>query len=409
MDKLGDAEIVVIGGGGVGCGVVHSLCQAGKTDVLLLEKNETLASETPSQAAGLVGQVRTSGDRGKLAMWSVKTFAEMEAEPEAKPGWRQVGSLRVALTDERVAEFEQMKTVAEEAGLETSFINNGDAKAKWPMFDFSPAKLVLWCPSDGYLQPNDLAMAYAHRARQKNVRLVTGVTVEGIRTENGRVIGVDTSQGAIACDTVINAAGAHAWHIAKMVGLELPIFPVRHEYFVSVDAEGMKPELPVMRVPDASLYLRAEINGLLLGGWEPESLSLMPHDFENGQMPPRVEEDWDVMGWFIEQIAPLYSKAADLGVRSIFKGWPTFVPDGKFIIGESRQLKGFVMAGGCNAHGVSGSAGIGRHVVESMIKSEPSPYVRSLSPDRFLDGEWDAAEAQTLARRIYEIYYGLGS
>ena len=333
----------------------------------------------------------------------------MEAEPEAKPGWRQVGSLRVALTDARVAEFEQMKTVAEEAGLETSFISNGDAKAKWPMFDFSPAKLGLLCPSDGYRQPNDLAMAYAHRARQTNVRVVTGVTVEGIRTENGRVIGVDTSQGAIACDTVINAAGAHAWHIAKMVGLELPIFPLRHEYFVSVDAEGMKPELPVMRVPDASLYLRAEINGLLLGGWEPESLSLMPDDFENGQMPPRVEEDWDVMGWFIEQIAPLYSKAADLGVRSIFKGWPTFVPDGKFIIGESRQLKGFVMAGGCNAHGVSGSAGIGRHVVESMLKSEPSPYVRSLSPDRFLDGEWDAAEAQTLARRIYETYYGLGS
>ncbi len=409
MDTLGDAEIVVIGGGGVGCGVVHGLCQAGKPDVLLLEKNDALASETTSQAAGLVGQVRTSIERVKLAMWSVKTFSEMEAETEAKPGWRQVGSLRVALTGERVAEFEQMKSVADEAGLETAFISNDEAKAKWPMFDFSGVKSVLWCPSDGYLQPNDLAMAYAHRARQKGAHLATGVTVEGIRTENGRVTGVDTSQGAIACDTVINAAGAHAWHVAKMAGLELPIFPVRHEYFVSVDVEGMKPELPVMRVPDASLYLRAEINGLLLGGWEPESLSLMSDDFKNGQTPPRVEEDWDVMGWFIEQIAPLYSKAADLGVRSIFKGWPTFVPDGKFIIGESRRLSGFVMAGGCNAHGVSGSAGIGQHVVESMLEPESSPYVRSLSPDRFLDGEWDAAEAQTLARRIYETYYGLGS
>ena len=142
MDTLGDAEIVVIGGGGVGCGVAHSLCQAGKTDVLLLEKNDALAAETTSQAAGLVGQVRTSIERVKLAMWSVRTFSEMEAEPEAKPGWRQVGSLRVALTDARVAEFEQMKTVAEEAGLETSFINNGDAKAKWPMFDFPRPN---WC------------------------------------------------------------------------------------------------------------------------------------------------------------------------------------------------------------------------------------------------------------------------
>ena len=115
------------------------------------------------------------------------------------------------------------------------------------------------------------------------------------------------------------------------------------------------------------------------------------------------------MGWFIEQITPLYGKAADLGVRSIFKGWPTFVPDGKFIIGESQQLGGLVMAGGCNAHGVSGSAGIGRHVVESMLEPEPSDYVRSLSPDRFLDTEWDSAAAQTSAKRVYETYYGLGS
>ena len=235
------------------------------------------------------------------------------------------------------------------------------------------------------------------------------MTVNGVRTENGRVVGVDTNRGAIACDTVINAAGAHAWHVAQMAGLNLPIFPVRHEYFVSVDADGMHPDLPVMRVPDASLYLRAEINGLLLGGWEPDSLSLKPDEFKNGETPPRIEEDWDVMGWFIEQIAPLYGKAADLGVRSIFMGWPTFVPDGRFIIGESQRLKGFVMAGGCNAHGVSGSAGIGRHVVESMLEPEPSDYVRSLSPDRFLGTEWDITEAQASAKRIYETYYGLGS
>ncbi len=409
MDSLGDAEIVVIGGGGVGCGVTHSLCQAGKTDVLLIEKNDALASETTSQAAGLVGQVRTSVDRVKLAMWSVKTFSEMEAEAEAKPGWRQVGSLRIAMTDERVAEFEHMKLIADEAGLQTEFINKDQARIKWPMFDFSLAKSVLWCPSDGYLQPNDLAMSYAHRARQQGARIATGVTVENIRTENGRVTGVMTNRGIINCNTVINAAGAHAWHIAKMGGLDLPIFPVRHEYFVSVDAEGMHPDLPVMRIPDASLYIRAEINGLLLGGWEPEALSIKPNDFENGQTPPRIEDDWEVMGWFIEQIAPFYKKAAELGVRSIFKGWPTFVPDGRFIIGESQKLKGFVMAGGCNAHGVSGSAGIGQHVVESILETEPSSYVKSLSPDRFIEKEWSMTASQASAKQIYETYYGLGS
>ena len=97
-----------------------------------------------------------------------------------------------------------------------------------------------------------------------------------------------------------------------------------------------------------------------------------------------------------------------LGLRSVFRGWPTFTPDGRFIIGPSRQLSGFVMAGGCNAHGVSGSAGIGRHVVESMLKDTPSDYVRSLSPDRFAANGWNWETAQRDAQHYYETYYCLG-
>ena len=122
MDTIGDAEIVVIGGGGIGCGVLHSLCQAGKTDVLLLEKNEALASETTSQAAGLVGQVRTSIERVELAMWSVKTFSELQEDERAPAGWRQVGSLRIAMNEQRVKEFSRMADVAGQAGLEVEFI-----------------------------------------------------------------------------------------------------------------------------------------------------------------------------------------------------------------------------------------------------------------------------------------------
>jgi glycine/D-amino acid oxidase-like deaminating enzyme len=96
-----------------------------------------------------------------------------------------------------------------------------------------------------------------------------------------------------------------------------------------------------------------------------------------------------------------------MGIRTVFKGWPTFTPDGRFIVGESSRVKGFVMAGGCNAHGVSGSAGIGQHVVESLLESEPSPYVKGLSPDRFQQGwSWHSAERE--ARRYYETYYDLG-
>lgn len=399
------AEIVVIGGGAVGCAVAYSLAKAGKTDVLLLEKEPTVAAGTTPQAAGLVGQVRNTVERTLLAMWSVKTFAQLERDEQVKPGWRQVGSLRIALCPERVAEFERMKAVADEAGLETEFIDSSLAAKKWPLMNFERALAVLWCPTDGYLQPSDLTMAYVAHARRLGARFQTKTAVERVVVRDGRVTGVETNHGPIQCEMVVNAAGAHAYHIARSVGLDLPIVPVRHEYFVTVNADGLEPTLPVIRIPDSTLYLRAEINSLLCGGWEPKGLSTDPRRFSVDTEPPLIESDWDALGWFAEQLAPEIPQVEQLGVRSVFKGWPTFTPDGRFIIGESSSVKGFVMAGGCNAHGVSGSAGIGRHVVESILERDPSPYVQSLSPDRFLNKRWDWETARCNAQHIYETYY----
>ncbi|MEC7564519.1 MAG: FAD-binding oxidoreductase, partial [Planctomycetota bacterium] len=235
-----------------------------------------------------------------------------------------------------------------------------------------------------------------------------GTSVRSVMIQDGRVAGVETDRGVIQCSTVINAAGANAFQVARSVGLELPIVPVRHEFFVTVEAEGLSADLPVIRIPDASLYLRAETNALLCGGWETASMASDPREKPMDDLSPRIEDDWEVLGEFAEQLAPHFPQVNQLGIRSVFKGWPTFTPDGLFIIGESRQVPGFVMAGGCNAHGVSGSAGIGRHVVESMYDSEPSDYVRSLSPDRFLESDWDWETAREQAMHYYQTYYHLG-
>jgi glycine/D-amino acid oxidase-like deaminating enzyme len=402
------AEIVVIGGGAVGCAVAYSLAKAGKTDVLLVEKEPTVAAVTTPQAAGLVGQVRNTVERTKLAMWSVETFSDLQRDEEVNPGWRQVGSLRIALCKERVAEFEHMKRVADEAGLEAEFISNQEAAAKWPAMNFDRAMAVLWCPTDGYLQPSDLTMSYVAHARRLGARFLTKTAVRNVVVKDGRVRGVETEAGPIECEMVINAAGAHAAHIARNVGLDLPIFPVRHEYFITVHAEGLQPTLPVLRIPDSTLYLRAEINSLLCGGWEPKGVSLEPGSYQLSETPPPIEPDWDVLGWFAEQLAPEIPQVEQLGIRSVFRGWPTFTPDGRFIIGPSSRVKDFVMAGGCNAHGVSGSAGIGRHVVESIFDPNPSPYVKSLSPDRFEREKWDRETARRQAQHVYETYYCLG-
>ena len=406
MTSPQSAQTVIVGGGAAGCAVAYSLAEAGYKDILVLEKEENLAAQTTSQAAGLVGQVRSTVEEVKLLMWSAETFERLQADSPESPAWRQVGSLRVAHCDERIDELKNLKTVADEAGLETEFIENGRARELWPLMTFEGVRSVLWCPSDGYVQPYELTMSYAAEGRKLGVEFKTGVRVSGVKLDGGRVAGIETDQGDIECEMVINAAGAFAYQLASSVGIELPIFPVRHEFFVTIECEGIEPTLPVVRIPDASIYVRSEVNSILVGGWETGSLSTDPRTVPLAGEQPLVEENWEVLEFLGENVLPQVPAINELGIRHISRGWPTFTPDGRFIIGESSKVKGFVMAGGCNAHGISGSAGIGRHLVESLLESEPSPYVKALSPDRFAGG-WDWNEAQRQSQLMYENYYGL--
>jgi glycine/D-amino acid oxidase-like deaminating enzyme len=407
VESLTDAEIVIIGGGAVGCGVAYALAQAGKKDIVLLEAAEQLGQITTSQGAGLCGQVRDTPERIKLAMHSVATFRKLQADPEAKPDWNEVGSLRIALSEKRADEFHRLKQAADEAALETALIDASEASRRWPQMNFKQVKAILWCPSDGYMTPGCVVRAYEHQCRKAGVRFATSISVEEILRSNGRVTGVRSNRGTINCRYVINAAGAHAYHIAKLAAIELPIVPVRHEYFVTVPMPGLGPTLPCFRVPELTLYGRVRDQGLLLGGWEPKALSTDPRQYLLGSAPPPVEPDWAVLNNFESVFTPLFPGAKGAEKKMVGKGWPTFTPDGRFIIGESNRLKGFVMAGGCNAHGISGSGGIGQLLVQSLFESTPSPYVKSLSPDRFTEASWTWPEAIRQARSVYETYYGV--
>ncbi len=192
-------------------------------------------------------------------------------------------------------------------------------------------------------------------------------------------------------------------HIARSVGLDLPIVPVRHEYFVTVHAEGLQPNLPVVRIPDSTLYLRRD-QLLLCGGWEPTRDVDRSAQLSDRQ---RTAAGLILTGTCLagspNNSAPRCRKSRTSASRSVFKGWPTFTPDGRFIVGLTRKSKASY-GGGCNAHGVPRSAGIGRHVVESIMDPNPSPYVRSLSPDRFDREPWIGNQrverAALLLRRI---------
>ena len=407
MDSIRDAEIIIIGGGAVGCGVAYALSQAGKTDILLLERADELGQITTAQGAGLCGQVRGSAERIRLAMHSVATFRRLQEDPQVKPDWNEVGSLRIALSEKRAEEFRRLKQAADEAGLETALIDRPEASLRWPAMNFSQAAAVLWCPSDGYMTPSHVVKAYEHQCRKVGVRFEIAVSLEEIICSNGRVTGVKTSRGKAKCHYVINAAGAHAYHVARLAGLELPIVPVRHEYFITVPMPGLSPTLPCFRIPELTLYGRVRDNGLLLGGWESTALSADPRAYTSEGEPPPIEPDWTVLNNFEKCFSQLFPTAKAAEKKFIGKGWPTFTPDGGFIIGESNRAKGFVMAGGCNAHGISGSGGIGKLLVESLFDPKAGVYAKSLSPDRFTETDWTWPEAIRQARQVYETYYGV--
>ena len=165
MDAITDAEIIIVGGGAIGCGVAYALAQAGKTDILLLERAEQLGQITTSQGAGLCGQVRESPERIKLAMHSVATFRKLQQDKDVKPDWREVGSLRIALSEKRGEEFRRLKQAADQAGLDAALIAKSEASRLWPQMNFAEATSVLWCPSDGYMTPGSVVRAYAHQCR----------------------------------------------------------------------------------------------------------------------------------------------------------------------------------------------------------------------------------------------------
>jgi glycine/D-amino acid oxidase-like deaminating enzyme len=408
MSDLADAEFVIVGGGAIGCGVAYALSAAGKTGILLVERAQDVAQVTTSQGAGLCGQARDSVERTKLAMHSVAVFRELQKNGAVKPDWNEVGSLRLGLSERAVEDFRTLKQIADDSGLETALIDNKEAGRLWPLMDFSKVKAVLWCPSDGWMTPQCVAKAYAAQSQKQGVCVSTGTVIQNLVVKNNQIEAVQTNRGTVKCRYVINAAGAHAYHISKLAGLDLPIVPVRHEYYITVPMPELQPDLPCFRVPELTLYGRVRDGGLLLGGWEHKAMHTDPRVYPLKGAPPEVVPDLPVLNSFETSFTSVLPKAGGREKKFIGKGWPTFTPDGRFIIGESSRVKGFVMAGGCNAHGISGSGGIGRLLVESLMDKKPSAYVRSLSPDRFTESKWNWDDACVQARRVYETYYGPG-
>ena len=404
------AKVVIIGGGVGGTSVAFHLAELGERDVVLLDRSD-LTSGSTFLSAGLVGQLRADPTLTKMNMHSVDLYRRLQ-ESETPPSWRECGSIKLASSPERMEEIRRQIGWARTFGLDLHEISPTEAQELFPLIDLDGVVGACYMPSDGQVDPSQLAQAMASGARKAGVKFFTHTRVLEIRTTAGRVTSVLTDKGEIECDVVVNCGGMYAPSIARMVGVRVPIIPMSHQYLITENfLDPQAKHLPSLRDPDNLIYFRQEVSGLLMGGYERNSkpwtadhthFDDIPADF-NGRL---LSEEWDRF----EEIAINSQKRVpvmeQVGVKNFINGPEGFTPDNEFCLGET-EVGGFFVAAGFCAHGIAGAGGIGKVVAEWVITGEPQMDLWHMDIRRF--GAAYKSPSFTLKRtqENYESYYDL--
>src|SRR5438128_1908141 len=396
------ARAVVIGGGVGGCAILYWLARLGWSDVLLVERAD-LTSGSTFHSAGLVGQLRGSLSLTKMMMSSVELYRELGEEVGLETGWREVGSLRLASSQERMEELARQAGWAKTFGLPLELVSAEEAERLFPPLATDGVLGAAYLPTDGYVDPSQLTFALAEGARRRGAEIATHTRVTAVRTARNRVTAVETDRGEVETEVVVNAGGIFAAELGRLAGVVVPIVPMAHEYLVTRPS-GVPLDVPTMRDPSLLVYFRGESGGLVMGGYErkpaPWGLDGIPADF-NGRL---LEEDWPRFEELMENALVRVPSLGDMEVVRLVNGPEAFTPDGEFILGPT-DVRGFWVAAGFCAHGLAGAGGMGKLVAEWLVEGVPSLDVWEMDSRRF--GRHYSSREYTLARslEVYSTYY----
>ncbi len=368
------AKIVVIGGGAIGTSIAYHLAKAGQTDVVLLEKSKLTEGAT-WHAAGLVGQFRSQQNLMSLMKDSVSLFDTLAEETGQETGWRKVGSIRVASTQDRWQELLKSHSAAQAVGFEMEIISPSEAKNLYPLMESNDLVGAAFIPEDGHVDPYSLTQAYAKGIRQNGGRVIEGVMVkELVRKTVGNkesITHVVTDHGTIEVDTVVNAAGLWARQVGQMAGVELPAGVVQHQYFVTEKTPDIPDGIPCFRDPDGGFYAKPEPGALAIGGWEQSTDKVNPKEgfpwhCERHLFDPNMDRLEEIFGPALHRF-PILN---ELGVRTIINGPIPISPDGEPVIGPVPGLDNFFAA--CSfTSGIAASGGVGKAVANWILNGDP--------------------------------------
>ena len=376
------AEVVIVGGGIIGCSMAYHLTRLGRRDVVLLERGH-LTGGTSWHAAGLVNQLRATSTLTELARYAVGLYESLEAETGQATGFRRKGSLPVARTEERLTEIRRTAALGRCFGVEVHEVGLNEVAALYPLMDVSRIKGAIYIPGDGQTNPVDTAMALARGARSRGARIFEETAVTGFEHSKGAVSGVRTAQGTIACETVVNCGGVWAREIGLMAGVSVPLHAAEHMYVVTEPIEGLSPDAPIIRDTDGYIYVKEDAGRLLVGSFEPVAKPLPLENLPAGAEFVELPEDWEHFELPMTNAIELLPVLEQAPIRRFLNGPESFTPDNKFVLGEAPELARFFVAAGFNSQGILSAAGAGKVMSEWIVEGQPTVDLAELDISRF--------------------------
>jgi dimethylglycine dehydrogenase len=381
------ARAVVIGGGVVGVSTLYHLARKGWSDVVLVERRD-LTSGSTWHAAGLLPLFNLSYAVGQIHKYSLALYKTLEAETNQNVGFKQVSNIRIARTPERWDEYLYYKGVAETIGVQVKVLTPAQLKDIWPLCQTDGLVGAIQHPDDGYIQPADLTQALAKGARSRGAEICRNTTVVGIERKAGQWL-VKTDKGDIACEHVVAASGNFARRTGAMVGLDVPVIPVEHQYIVTAPHPAIVerrrlglPEMGILREADSSWYMREENGGLLLGSYESGAPCCYVDGPSDDSEYELFQEDIDRLTTHIQTAITRVPAFGEVGIKKVYNGAIPYTPDGSPIIGPAWDLPNFWLNEG-HSFGVTAAGGAGWQLAEWIVDGEPSIDMLGVDPRRF--------------------------
>ncbi|MBX2879729.1 MAG: FAD-dependent oxidoreductase, partial [Granulosicoccus sp.] len=397
------ARVVIIGGGVAGASALYHLAKKGWTDCMLLEMDE-LTSGSTWHAAGNVPTFSGSRNVMKMQRYSTELYKSLCDDPQYPINYHQTGSVRLAQSQQRLEEFEHICAMAQAMGMAYEMISPAELASRVPLIETRGLQAALWDPYDGDIDPSQLTQALAHHARAMGASIHRFTEVTGITKTAGAEWQLHTNQGDVTAEYVINCGGYRGAQVAAMAGRYLPLVSLEHQYLVTepvAELEALDTQLPLIRDPDDSYYLRQEKSGLILGPYEKSGARAR---WQDGQIPDKFAyelfaDDLDRLEWYIEQACERFPLLASVGVQRVINGPIPYSPDGLPYVGPAFGMPKFYHCCGFS-FGICQGGGAGKSIAEWVVDGKPEWDLWSLDPRRYTD----YANQQYVVDRALELY-----